>query len=112
MVPPIDTGTPEEERGLRDATEKQRGGAEEVGVILHGVVPRDEPDERGARLDADLPAHLGPGRGVRAEGVGVEAVGDDAELPGRKPPPRVLVAGLTGTADDPRRQPPRQPGAR
>ena len=49
---------------VRQTALESGGGAEEVRVVLERVVPRDEPDERGVRGEAELPAHVEPGRGV------------------------------------------------
>ena len=56
LVPRIDPVAAQEEMDVRQTALESGGGAEEVRVVLERVVPRDEPDERGVRGEAELPA--------------------------------------------------------
>ena len=62
------------------------GGAEERLVVLHRVVPRDQPDERDVRTEAELPAHLGPRRRVGWKAAVSKPLGMTDELLGRRSP--------------------------
>ena len=112
LVPRIDPVAAQEEMDVRQTALESGGGAEEVRVVLERVVPRDEPDERGVRGEAEVLAHVAPGCGVGAENVGVEAVGDDCQPLRREAPPRVRLPDRFGAANDPGGEPPGQPGAR
>ena len=110
LVPRIDPVAAQEEMDVRQTALESGGGAEEVRVVLERVVPRDEPDERGVRGEAEVLAHVAPGCGVGAENVGVEAVGDDCQPLRREAPPRVRLPDRFGAANDPGGEPPGQPG--
>ena len=56
-------------------------GAEQGGVILHGIVTSDMGNERPGLIDPKLGADFGAGLRIRLETVGVDAVVDHAQPP-------------------------------
>ena len=111
-VPPINAFAAEQELDLRRLDGQNRRRAQEGLVVLERIEPRDQADQRRILGQAKLGSHAAPSVGVGPEGRGIEPVRDDLQSLRLEPPPLVLNPRCLGTADDPGRQPPREPGTR